>query len=62
MCIFGSQNLIPSADNTNLVLDDYRYQAQPHPIIVNYFIYVRFFPSDIQALLMPLLEYTKMKG
>jgi hypothetical protein len=29
---------LPSAlaDNTNLVLDNYRYHAQPHPIIVNY--------------------------
>jgi hypothetical protein len=26
-----------SADKTNLVLDNYRYHAQPHPIIVNYY-------------------------
>ena len=27
-----------SADNTNFGLVNYRYHAQPHPIIVNYYI------------------------
>ena len=27
---------LASADNTNFGLDNYRYHAQPHPIIVNW--------------------------
>jgi hypothetical protein len=29
-----------SADNINLVPDNYRYNVQPHPIIVNYDFFV----------------------
>jgi hypothetical protein len=29
-----------SANNTNLVLENYRYHAQPHPLIVYYHLHI----------------------